>query len=110
MTRTARDGRTLERVWRTNLLPARDHPAWRPIPSAPDPSAPSYWVDRGGVAMQRADFELALDDAETIGRTLDARWRGGPFEGLGRRLAGLTGRFRAREERAEVSENVYEMF
>ena len=109
-TERARDRAALERFFERELLPRARAPEWERSDPAPDAGCESYWVERDGEPMCPGDFELPFGDADAVAASLERWWSGTPLAGLGRKLVRLARRFSRREERAEVSSDVYEMF
>lgn len=81
-----------------------EHP--RPPGGEPD----SLYHSRSGERPSARDLEIDLGERGSIARALDGHWRGTPLEGLGRALLKLARRFPRREEKAQVSSDIYEMF
>jgi hypothetical protein len=103
--------RALERFHRKWLAPlAAQRLLDRRVAPVRDAAATSYFIRRERPrALEPADFELAFGDREALAGTLDRHWRDTPFADLGSELARLSRLFTGVEQRAEVSQFVYEM-
>ena len=100
----------LQRFFEREILPLAKSPGWERSDTAPDPALASYWKDLGAEAVRPVDFELAFGDPDSIAKSLDRLWRDTVLAGLGRKLARLARRFDRRQEKSDVSSDVYEMF
>ena len=94
--------------FRQRILPLGTGIAEHPRP--PGGGADSLYHARGGERPTPHDLEIDLGERASIARALDAHWRGTPLEGLGRALLRLARRFPRREEKADVSSDIYEMY
>ena len=94
--------------FRQRVLPLGAAVAEHPRPPGGEPD--SLYHSRGGARPRAHQMEIDLGERVSIARALDADWRGTPLEGLGKALLRLARRFPRREQRADVSSDVYEMF
>lgn len=77
---------------------------------APDGRPRSLYHSRGGERPRPESLEISQGSQREIADSLDAHWRGTPLSGLGRALLRLARRFPRREEKSELSSDIYEMF
>ena len=76
----------------------------------PDDRSGSLYHSRGGQRPRPESLEISLGSPREIAASLEAHWQGTPLSGLGRALLRLSRRFPRREEKSEVSSDIYEMF
>ena len=76
----------------------------------PDGRTGSLYHSRGGERPRPESLEISQGSHREIADSLEAQWRGTPLAGLGRALLRLARRFPRREEKSEVSSDIYEMF
>jgi hypothetical protein len=100
----------LDDFFRRHLLPLSRLPGWKRSDPAPDPQLSSYYRVRQRERMQERDFEIPLRDMDAIANSLDSFWRGSQLAGLGKLLMKLGRHFVGREQKKEVSSDIYEMF
>ncbi|MBW2243279.1 MAG: hypothetical protein JRH01_14930 [Deltaproteobacteria bacterium] len=94
--------------FRQRVLPLGSSVSQHPRPPGGQPH--SLYHERHGERPTARSLEIDLGDRGSITRALEAHWQGTPLEGLGKALLRLAKRFPRRDEKANVSSDVYEMF
>jgi len=70
----------------------------------------SFFVKRHSPSITAAEFELNLKDRDTFARELEQYWKDRPLAPIAQELVTLGTRFEQLDEKADVSQFVYEMF
>lgn len=70
----------------------------------------SFYITRSEADAVQMDFGAGLTTPDAIGAALDAHWAGTALDGLGAKLADLSGKMETSEDTGEVSDLIYEMF
>ena len=93
-----------------HILPLAAHPETASLEPRRKDDEESFYVVRAKTRLEKADFEVRLADEEQVVETLERMWSGTPMAAIPRPLMKLCKHFQKIEEKAEVSQFVYEMF
>ena len=93
-----------------HVLPLAAHPETASLEPRREDDEESFFVVRTKTRMEKSDFEVRLADEEQVVETMERMWNGTPLESIPRPLLKLAKHFQKVEEKAEVSQFVYEMF
>ena len=105
-----RQKKLLTDFYEEHILPLAAHPETASLEPRRKDDEGSFYVVRIKTRLEKSDFEVRLADEEQVVETLERMWSGTPMAAIPRPLMKLCKHFQKVEEKAEVSQFVYEMF